>query len=128
MLTAVLTAFGPLDAWAERSTAMHMVQHMGFMVVVAPLWALAGPLPQLRAALGRRARPLWRGLVRLGRQPSTLALLHGATIWVWHAPAACVLALHDPWWHMVEHASFLLIAWLFWWAALRAARRCSRSA
>jgi len=122
MAIAVLAVFGPLDEWAESSTAMHMIQHMAFMVLIAPLWALAGPLPQWRAALGGRGRPLWRALMRAGRLPAATATVHGAMVWVWHVPALYLLALEDPWWHMVEHACFLFTAWLFWWAALRAAR------
>ncbi|NMG65944.1 cytochrome c oxidase assembly protein [Azoarcus indigens] len=122
MAIAVLAVFGPLDEWAETSTAMHMIQHMAFMVVIAPLWALAAPLPQWRAALGGHGRPLWRALIRAGRQPAASATVHGAVVWIWHVPALYLLALEDPWWHMVEHACFLFTAWLFWWAALRAAR------
>jgi len=122
MAFAVFAVFGPLDDWAESSTAMHMIQHMTFMVVIAPLWALAGPLPQWRAALGGRGGPLWRALMRAGQRPAATATVHGAMVWAWHVPALYLLALEDPWWHMVEHACFLLTAWLFWWAALRAAR------
>lgn len=120
MAIAVLAVFGPLDAWAETSPSWHMFQHMLFMLAIAPLWALARPLPQWRAACGPLLQPLWRGLLRLGRYPVPLALLHGALIWIWHTPALYLLALENLWWHMLEHASFLFSAWLFWWACLRA--------
>ncbi|MHA6493458.1 cytochrome c oxidase assembly protein [Pseudomonas borbori] len=120
MAIAVLAVFGPFDEWAETSTSWHMLQHMLFMVVIAPLWALARPLPQWRAACGPALQPLWRGILRSGRHPVPLALLHGALIWIWHTPSLYLLALENVWWHVVEHACFLLSAWLFWWACLRA--------
>ena len=48
MLIAVFAVFGPLDDWAETSTSWHMLQHMLFILVIAPLWALARPLPVCR--------------------------------------------------------------------------------
>jgi putative membrane protein len=123
MVIAVLAVFGPLDEWAETSTSWHMFQHMLFMLVIAPLWALARPLPQWRALCGPLLQPLWRGLLRLGRYPVPLAMLHGALIWIWHTPSLYILALENLWWHMLEHASFLFSAWLFWLACLRATPR-----
>ncbi|WP_339524128.1 cytochrome c oxidase assembly protein [Pseudomonas sp. EA_35y_Pfl2_R111] len=123
MLIAVLAVFGPLDDWAETSTSWHMFQHMLFMLVIAPLWALARPLPQWRAVCGPLLQPLWRSLLRSGRYPVPLAMLHGALIWIWHTPSLYILALENLWWHMLEHASFLFSAWLFWWSCLRAPPR-----
>src|SRR5262249_49456429 len=38
--------------------------------------------------------------------------------WTWHAPRAYELALASGAWHVVEHASFLAAALLFWYAVL----------
>ena len=67
MLLVVFSVFGPIDDWAEISTAWHMTQHMLFIMVIAPLWALARPLPQWRGITGRFAQPLWTGILRAGR-------------------------------------------------------------
>lgn len=123
MVTGALAAFGPFDAWAEESTAMHMVQHMLFMVVVAPLAALASPLPQWRAATWPGLRPLESAVLAAGRHPLIFALVHGAVIWIWHAPFPYRLALDNLWWHMAEHAAFVVSGWFFWWSALLAGRR-----
>ncbi|RYJ63661.1 cytochrome c oxidase assembly protein [Pseudomonas songnenensis] len=120
MLLMVFSVFGPIDDWAETSTAWHMTQHMLFIIVIAPLWALARPLPQWRGITGRFAQPLWTGILRAGRYPTVLALLHGAVIWIWHTPKLYVLALDNLWWHAFEHACFLFTGWLFWWSVLRA--------
>lgn len=52
MLVAGLALFGSFDDWAESSSALHMVQHMLLMVIVAPLLLVARPLPQWQALLG----------------------------------------------------------------------------
>ena len=122
MLIAGLALFGPLDEFAERSVAWHMVQHMLLIVVVAPLLVLARPLPQWRAVLGARVDGLWRGLHRLSRRPMACALVHAVAIWFWHAPGPYVAALDVPLWHVLEHASFLFSGWLFWWSVLRPGR------
>jgi putative membrane protein len=48
------------------------------------------------------------------------ALLHAAAIWVWHAPAPYMAAVFNTGWHVLEHASFVFTACLFWWSVLRA--------
>jgi len=122
MLIAGLALFGPLDELAERSTAWHMGQHMLLIVVVAPMLVLARPLAQWRAVLGPRADVVWRPLHRLSRRPMLCALLHAAAIWFWHAPGPYIAAVQTPLWHVLEHASFLLTGWLFWWSVLRPGR------
>lgn len=122
VLLGAFAVFGPLDARAQTDSAWHMVQHMLLIVVVAPLGAIASPLPQLRAALGRRATPLWDAVAACGARPLAMAEAHAAAIWVWHAPGPYLLALADPWWHWAEHASFVVTGWLFWWAVLHAPR------
>lgn len=117
---ALLALLGPLDAWPTSGAATHMVQHMLLMVVIAPLWVLARPLPQWRAALGERARWLWLWPLNAARLPLTMTAVHGTMIWFWHAPGPYMLAVEDPWWHALEHACFLLSAGIFWWAVLRA--------
>lgn len=122
MLLAGLSLFGPFDAWAVRSTAWHMVQHMMVMVVVAPLLVLARPLPQWRAAIGPAADRVWRGLMGASRRPMLCALLHAAAIWFWHAPGPYIAAVQHTGLHVLEHACFLFTGWLFWWSVLRPGR------
>ncbi|TVP60540.1 MAG: cytochrome c oxidase assembly protein [Halomonadaceae bacterium] len=117
-LLCVVTLLGPLDGWAKTGTAAHMTQHMLLMVVIAPLWVLSRPLPQIAAGGGRRAALLWRPLLALTRHPLLCAYLHGIAIWFWHAPLFYNLALKEPLWHTIEHASFLGTAGLFWWSVL----------
>ena len=128
MLTAGLALFGPFDDWATSSSAMHMVQHMLLMVVVAPLAVLARPLVQWRALIGPVADPAWRALMQASRYPFACALLHAAAIWIWHAPGPYMAAVFNNALHVLEHASFLFTGWLFWWSVLRAGQREALSA
>lgn len=113
------TIFGPLDEWADTNTAAHMTQHMLMIVVIAPMWVLAQPLPQIATSTGHAILWFWRPFFRIVRYPLLAASLHGAVIWFWHAPKPYLLALHNSWWHIFEHMCFLLTAGLFWWSVLR---------
>lgn len=119
MLLAIAAMFGPLDDWAETDTAAHMVQHMLMMVVIAPLWVIARPLPQWHAVQPMVSRRLFAPLLRCSGYPMLAAAIHGVVIWFWHAPRLYLLALHNPWWHALEHVCFLLSAGVFWWSVLR---------
>lgn len=115
---ALLVASGPFEVWAGRGAALHMVQHMLLIVVIAPLGVLARPLPQWRAAVGGRRG--WASAVRIARKPLAMALVHAGTLWFWHAPRPYALALGDPLWHAIEHLLLLATAVLFWSAVLHA--------
>jgi putative membrane protein len=117
-LIAALITFGPLQPWLGSGSAAHMIQHLLIMAVIAPLYALARPLPQWLAAMGRTGRWLFRPLLYLSRHPIWAGGLQGAAIWFWHAPKFYNLALANPGWHFAEHAGFALSAGIFWWSVL----------
>jgi putative membrane protein len=127
--TGALLALGvalisPLDALSSALASAHMVQHMLLVLVAAPLLALSAPSSTLLrgSPLGlRRASGRWRrrlGLTRANlrplRQPTTVWLLHVGTLWFWHAAVPYDAALDNELLHVVEHASFLVTALLFW--------------
>jgi putative membrane protein len=118
-----ITVLGPLDELAKNSTAAHMSQHMLLIVVIAPLWVLSRPLPQLLAGGLRPILPVLTPVLRLVRQPMMTAYLHAAAIWIWHVPWFYMLAVESPGWHTFEHICFLVTAGLFWWAVLRSSNR-----
>ena len=122
-LLCVLTLVGPLDDWAKSGTAAHMTQHMLVIGVIAPLWVLSRPLPQLVAASRALTGMLWRPVLVLVRHPLVCAWIHAAAIWFWHAPRFYMAAVENPWWHLLAHAAFLVTAGLFWWSVLRATSR-----
>jgi cytochrome c oxidase assembly factor CtaG len=117
----------PLDAWAEGSFALHMVQHELLMVLAAPLlvmsrpleawtWALAPRWRHALAALGR-ARPL-AGLWRALTDPVGAWTFHAVALWAWHVPWLFSMAVRDPAVHALQHSCFLLSALAFWWSVL----------
>ncbi|RUO34243.1 cytochrome c oxidase assembly protein [Aliidiomarina sanyensis] len=120
-----ITMLGPLDDWAETSSAAHMTQHMLIMVVIAPLFAIAKPLPQIYAVGGQWLRTFWHAAFKITRFPMLCAYLHGFMIWFWHIPTFYMLAIENPWVHVFEHFCFLITAIWFWWACLYANREKS---
>lgn len=123
LLLCGFAVLGPLDDWAETSSAAHMTQHMLLMVVIAPLWVLSRPLAQVIAGSGHLWAWFWRPLLALTRQPLKAAYVHAAVIWFWHMPYFYILALENVWWHVIEHLLFLVTAGVFWWAVLTGSRQ-----
>jgi putative membrane protein len=109
------------------SVTRHMLEHLVLLAVLPPLAVLARPVSRLRRILPRRAfpgivragRPLLRQLARARRAPWTVWWLQAVTMAVWHWPAMYRLALQYPAVHLLQHASFILTAWLLWYVALR---------
>lgn len=114
----------PLDALSGALASAHMVQHILLLLVAAPLLALAAPSGTLLRGsplVVRRTSGRWRRRLRLARanlgilrHPATVWLLHVGTLWFWHAAAPYNAALGNEFLHVLEHASFLVTALLFW--------------
>src|ERR1700712_2871303 len=109
----------PLDSWADRSLAGHMVQHMLLIGVAAPLLVVAdvvGVLPWVLPDDHRRRleRPLRR--LHRSRRASSLTwiaiglVLQTGVVVVWHIPGPYDAAAGNPGLHAAEHASFLVVS------------------
>ncbi|HEV2927801.1 MAG TPA: cytochrome c oxidase assembly protein [Propionibacteriaceae bacterium] len=127
--TVALVALGlallsPLDALSNALASAHMVQHLLLLLVAAPLLALSAPSSAilrgsplaLRRASGRWRRRLGLTHGNLGvlRHPAAVWLLAVGVVWVWHAAAPYDATLDNELLHVLEHASFLATAVLFW--------------
>jgi putative membrane protein len=127
--TVALVALGlallsPLDALSNALASAHMVQHLLLLLVAAPLLALSAPSSAilrgsplaLRRASGRWRRRLGLTHGNLGvlRHPAAVWLLSVGVIWFWHAAAPYDATLDNQLLHVLEHASFLVTAVLFW--------------
>ena len=127
--TGALVALGlallsPLDALSGALASAHMVQHLLLLLVAAPLLALSAPSSAilrgsplaLRRASGRWRRRLGLTHGNLGflRHPATVWLVSVGVIWFWHAAAPYDATLDSQLLHVLEHASFLVTAVLFW--------------
>jgi putative membrane protein len=123
-LALVVALISPLDPLADQSFAAHMAQHELIMIVAAPLIALASPLVAfmwvlppagrrsvMRVVRGRRAAGAWAAITA----PTTVWLLHGVTLWLWHIPSLFDAALQSEAIHGVQHLMFFWTAALFWW-------------
>ncbi|HEY2805087.1 MAG TPA: cytochrome c oxidase assembly protein [Gemmatimonadales bacterium] len=133
-LAVLLVALAPpLHELSERSFAAHMLQHELLMLVAAPLLVLAHPLwqvarllpPSVVRALPRPA-PSLRLAWRRASSPFGGFMIHAVTLWGWHHPALFEAALHNDAVHILQHASFLGGALVFWHSLLR--RRAHRDA
>jgi putative membrane protein len=123
----VLALLSPIAVLSESLLSVHMTQHELLMVVAAPLLVLARPLGVFVWALPFRARLAvgrWatRPAVALGWRiltgAATVWVLHGAALWIWHAPALYQAAVRDDRVHALMHVCFLFTATLFWWALI----------
>jgi putative membrane protein len=128
MVAFLLAASAPIDILSSRLFWVHMIQHLLFLVVIAPLLVAAAPLLPLWLGLPRRARKLvkvavkpnaWRAFYQAGQwlqqQPVIACGLLIIGTWAWHWPPLYDLALtnyaiHD--WG--EHVTFLAVSIIFW--------------
>ncbi len=125
MAATFIALIWPLDALGEISFAAHMAQHMMLIAVAAPLFAFAQPKAPLLIAMPsswRRLNSRLAGvhrLLRLLSRPGPAFAIHGALIWIWHAPLLFEAALQSRWIHIAEHAAFFGSGLLFWNAMRR---------
>jgi putative membrane protein len=125
--TLCAALLSPIDTWGGQLFWAHMVQHELLMVVAAPLFVVARPLEiwtwglplSWRSGAGRIAHwpPLSLGWNALTAPVSAWAL-HAAALWIWHIPVFFDAALRNDGLHVLQHASFLASALLFWWVVL----------
>ena len=121
----------PLDALAAALFSAHMVQHLLLMVVAAPLLAYARPAAALVVGLpagGRRAvrQAGAGGLREVGHalaRPVVVWMVGALVLWAWHMPSLYEAALAHDAMHVLEHASFLGAAVLFWSVVLTSGGR-----
>lgn len=129
LFTLLLALVSPLDAMGDALFSAHMTQHLLLILVAAPLMVLSEPvLPILWAiptAARRRGARWWtqatalRAIAHTLTSPSVAWALHLGALFFWHIPAPYGWALRHDAVHALEHASFLGIAILFWWAVLQ---------
>lgn len=115
-------------AWLSGALfSVHMTQHEILMLLSAPLLVFGQPLlamlwalpPSSRDWCGRWTRtPAVSGSWRTITSPLAIFLVHGFTIWIWHAPRLYEAALGNGGIHALEHLTFVITAALFWWAMI----------
>jgi putative membrane protein len=127
----------PLAALDHELLSVHMVQHLLLMAVAPPLLLLGRPaLPLLHGLPKRFVQDLMGPLLRWApiRQLGKIVyhtvfcwIVATMTVIVWHLPSLFALGLHSAVWHEIQHASFLLAGFLFWWPVIQPWPSSSRS-
>jgi len=127
-LTLVGSLVSPLHWLGEHLFTFHMIEHEIIMAVSAPLLVLGNPTAPLlwslprrfRVAVGRTMRrPIVTASWRWVSQGGHATAIHGAAIWLWHAPILFDMAVTNIAMHRFQHLSFFFSAVLFWWSVFR---------
>jgi cytochrome c oxidase assembly factor CtaG len=129
LLTTWIAIASPLDALGTLLFSVHMSQHLLLMMVAPPLVLLGAPGLPLMMGLPETIRRAWLGpfLAWKPFRQFFRTLVHPVVGWtlffvatlMWHVPALYETGLRDPTWHVIEHATFLLTATLFWWPVVQ---------
>jgi len=127
---AVLSFYGavgsPLDALGENFLfSAHMVQHNILMYITAPLTLLALPL-WLVDGLFRQFPKLER-ICAFVFHPLVAGFSFTFVFCIWHFPVLYEAALHDKFWHMVEHLTMYLTSVQMFWVVMGPSARVGRS-
>jgi putative membrane protein len=132
MIALAAALLSPIDALADRSFAMHMIEHEMLMVLAAPLFVVSRPLEAWTWGLGRDARHRVAGVVRASvlerywhatTAPVPATCVHALALWTWHVPLFFAAALARLPMHVLQHACFFASALAFWWAMFGGATR-----
>jgi putative copper resistance protein D len=119
LLTVFAALQSPIDAGAETSLSIHMVQHLLLTMVAAPLLVLGAPVRlALQASSGTTRRRLLaiiksRPAQVLGNPLVAWSLFFGF-LWGSHVTALYETTLRNGWIHAAEHLVYLASAVLFW--------------
>jgi cytochrome c oxidase assembly factor CtaG/ferredoxin len=129
LLAICVALASPIEVFAELLLSVHMLQHMLLIMVAPPLLWLSQPLLPILRGMPRALRswiaipvlqaPLARDAFAALTHPLIAGPVLVAVVWVWHAPRSYELALQDPTWHIVEHATFLAASLLFWFPVIQ---------
>jgi putative membrane protein len=113
ILVLVAALCSPIDRLGEQLLVMHMVQHV-LLLDVAPILLILGLTKVL-------LRPATRRIHRVEQRVGWLAaplfavILYSAAMWVWHVPVLYDAAARHTGVHVLEHLSFTLAGFLYWW-------------
>jgi putative membrane protein len=116
ILVLVAALCSPIDRLGGQILAMHMVQHV-LLLDVAPILLILGLTKVL-------LRPATRRIHRIERRVGVLAapvvavILYTGAMWIWHVPALYDAAAEHSGVHVLEHLSFTLAGFLYWWHLL----------
>jgi putative membrane protein len=128
----VIGLVSPVDGYGDDLLSAHMAQHLLIADLGAPLLLAGARYPVLmfllpRPALVTLAR--WRAgrnAFRVLRRPLVAVPVYVLVLYAWHFSFAFEAAVRYPAVHALQHASFVGIGILVWWAALDPKRAAIR--
>jgi Predicted membrane protein len=103
----------PIHDLAERYLySVHMVQHLMFTLVAAPILIAGMPPWMLRRMLRPKAvKRVFRFLTR----PLVALILFNSVLLFAHWPAVVTVSVHSEWFHFGLHTALTLSALVVWW-------------
>jgi putative membrane protein len=123
-IAAIVALVPPIDTVAQRLFSVHMFQHELLMLVATPLMIAGRPILGMLWGLPDTVRmriARSQGTAVIGRVaalvtlPAVAWLLHGMTLWAWHAPILYEAAVRTESIHAFQHITFVGTAAAFWW-------------
>jgi putative membrane protein len=137
LATLLIALASPLDTATATIFSAHMVQHIMLISVGPPLILLGNPMTVIMNGLPRPwRRPIAQlehrvpGLapaLRILTAPIVAFVVHVSTLWIWHFPPFYDAAVRHESLHLVEHATFVMTAFLYWWKIIPATRVSTRT-
>lgn len=126
-----ISLMSPVDLLGSQLFFMHMIQHMLFMMLAAPLLWLAEPFPivlwGMPVGMRHRVGSLFTRDSRFRRvlarvtSPGVSWLIFITIYLGWHDPNAYNAALYHDWVHNLQHITFFGASMLYWWPIVGAA-------
>lgn len=116
MAAFVIALLSPVDTLGEQILAMHMVQHVLLLDVAPVLIILSFTKVLLRPA----TRVIHQIEVRAGfiAAPLFAVFFYAGAMWIWHIPTLYNQAAAHSGIHVLEHLTFTLAGFLYWWHLL----------
>lgn len=123
-----LALLSPIDVFSGIFFFFHMIQHLLLQLIAPPLVLLGRSILPILWALPARRRKVFSGMFHSGslalqvgsRITHPLVALSSFTlvIWFWHAPSFYDATLRSNIIHNVEHVTFVVTGFLFWWPVI----------
>lgn len=110
-----LAADWPLDELSDYLFGFHMVQHLVFAFLAAPLLILGMPTWLLRRLL--RPAPV-AAVFRAATKPLGALVVFNVWAAAYHWPALVNLSVTNDWFHLFVHVLWMLAGLVMWWPVL----------
>jgi cytochrome c oxidase assembly factor CtaG len=116
LVTLLIALVSPVDSLGDQILAMHMVQHL-LLIDIAPILLILGLTKVILRPVTRRIHTVERRAGFLA-SPIFALLLYCGAIWAWHIPALYDATVRHTGIHVVEHLTFSIVGFLYWWHVL----------